>query len=223
MLTTLVFGSDAIIVGIAGGSGCGKTTIARRLNEAFPETSVVIAQDNYYKDLSHLPMSERKYTNFDHPDSIEFTLMRDQLHALKKLRTVDMPQYDFSFHTRQSNTVHVEPKRIVLVEGLLLLAKPEIRDLLDIKLYVDTPEDIRLIRRINRDQSERSRSVPSILNQYLATVRPMHLEFIEPSKRHADLVIPEGGQNEKAIDIIIAKLQSELLAKACTGAVAASH
>lgn len=222
-LLTCVFGSEAFLVGIAGGSGSGKTTIAKRLNEAFPEHSVVIAQDNYYKDLSYLPMQERKLTNFDHPDSIEFTLMKDQLIALKRMQRISMPQYDFSFHTRLPNTVSVEPKQIVIVEGLLLLADSEIRDLLDIKLYVDTPEDMRLCRRINRDQTERSRSVTSILSQYLATVRPMHIEFIEPSKQHADVIIPEGGHNEKAIDIVIAKLKSELAPKAGVEAIAALH
>ena len=222
-LLTCVFGSEAFLVGIAGGSGSGKTTIAKRLNEAFPEHSVVIAQDNYYKDLSYLPMQERKLTNFDHPDSIEFTLMKDQLIALKRMQRISMPQYDFSFHTRLPNTVSVEPKQIVIVEGLLLLADSEIRDLLDIKLYVDTPEDMRLCRRINRDQTERSRSVTSILSQYLATVRPMHIEFIEPSKQHADVIIPEGGYNEKAIDIVIAKLKSELAPKAGVEAIAVLH
>jgi uridine kinase len=157
-----------------------------------------------------LSQEQRAKTNFDHPDSLDFSLLRDHLIALKKGESVSLPQYDFATHMRKTKSMMAEPKRIIIVEGLHLLAIPEIRELFDLKLFVETSEDIRLIRRINRDQNERGRTVPSILEQYLATVRPMHIEFVEPSKQYADLIIPEGGHNEPALDVIISKLKMEL-------------
>lgn len=209
-LNTLCFGSDVIMIAIAGGSGSGKTTIAQKIHDFFPDESILISQDFYYKDLSHLPLQESSKQNFDHPESLEFSLLRQQLLALKKGESVSLPQYDFATYVRKDESIAVEPKRIIIVEGLHLLAVPEVRDLFDLKLFVEASEDIRLIRRIYRDQIERGRTVPSILEQYLATVRPMHIEFVEPSKQYADLIIPEGGHNEPALDVIISKLKLEL-------------
>jgi len=211
LLSSIGFCSDVIMIGIAGGSGSGKTTVAHKIQEVFPDDCVLISQDFYYKDLGHLFMKEREKTNFDHPDSIDFALMRKQLIALKERQAIDVPQYDFTTHSRKKDILTVTPKQIIVVEGLHLLAMPEIKELFDLKLFVDADEDLRLIRRINRDQAERGRTVPHILEQYLATVRPMYLEFIEPSKRHADLIIPEGGYNQPAVDVIIAKLKIDLL------------
>lgn len=210
LLTRICFGSNVILIAIAGGSGSGKTTIAQKIHEAFEEDSILICQDYYYKDLGHLSLGEREKVNFDHPESLDFSLLRQQLLALKKGESISLPQYDFTTHSRKNKTLAAEPKRIIIVEGLHLLAVSEIRELFDLKLYVDTCEDIRLIRRINRDQNERGRTVPSILEQYLATVRPMHIEFIEPSKQYADLIIPEGGHNQPALDVIIGKLKVDL-------------
>lgn len=209
------YGSDVIVIGIAGGSGSGKTTVAHKIHEIFPNDSILICQDYYYKDLAHLPVEERAKVNFDHPDSIEFSLLRTHLLALKKGESVSIPQYDFTTYSRKPKQIAVQPKKIIIIEGLHLLAVPEIRELFNLKLFVDACEDIRLIRRINRDQVERGRTVPSILEQYLATVRPMHIEFIEPSKQHADLIIPEGGNNQPAVDVIIAKLKIDLLNPVC--------
>jgi len=204
------FAKRALIIGVSGGSGSGKTTIAQKLHKAFPDDSIIICQDSYYRDLSHLSMEERDTRNFDHPDSIEFSLMADQISSLTNLEAIEIPQYDFTTHTRKAETETLFPRKILIIEGLMLLAMPEIRELLDIKLYVDTPEDIRLIRRLERDQKERGRTVPQVLKQYLDTVRPMHIEYIEPSKRYADVIIPEGGFNQTAIDIIISKIREEL-------------
>lgn len=210
LFSSYAFCADVILIAIAGGSGSGKTTVAQKIHEVFPDDSILICQDYYYKDLSHLPIEERAKVNFDHPDSIEFSLLREQLIALKKGKEVSLPQYDFTTHSRINKSLSVSPKKIIIVEGLHLLAVPEIKELFDLKLFVDASEDIRLIRRINRDQVERGRTVPSILAQYLATVRPMHIEFIEPSKQHADLIIPDGGHNQPAVDVIIAKLRVDL-------------
>lgn len=213
-IANFVFGSDSIMIAISGGSGSGKTTIAQKIHESFPNDSVLICQDFYYKDISHLSLEERAKANFDHPDAIEFDLMLEQLSALKNGEAVSAPRYDFATHARKCEKVSVEPKKIIICEGMLLLAVPEIRELFDLKLYIDTDEDIRLIRRILRDQTERGRTVPSILTQYMTTVRPMHHEYVEPSKRYADLIIPEGGQNQPALDVIIQKLKADMYGNA---------
>ncbi len=175
LFSSYAFCADVILIAIAGGSGSGKTTVAQKIHEVFPDDSILICQDYYYKDLSHLPIEERAKINFDHPDSIEFSLLREQLIALKKGKEVSLPQYDFKTHSRLNKSLSASSKKIIIVEGLHLLAVPEIKELFDLKLFVDASEDIRLIRRINRDQVERGRTVPSILAQYLATVRPMHI------------------------------------------------
>ncbi|MDN3506120.1 MAG: uridine kinase [Simkaniaceae bacterium] len=213
-IANFVFGSETIMIAISGGSGSGKTTIAQKIHETFPDDSVLICQDYYYKDISDLSLEERAQVNFDHPNSIEFELMLEQLTALKMGEAVSVPRYDFAAYARKCERVTVEPKKIVICEGMLLLAVPEIRELFDLKLYIDTDEDIRLIRRILRDQTERGRTVPSILTQYMTTVRPMHHEYVEPSKRFADLIIPEGGQNEPALDVIIQKLKADMYGNA---------
>lgn len=209
LLSCHAFCADVILIAIVGGSGSGKTTVAQKIHEMFPDDSILVCQDFYYKDLSHLPMEERVKVNFDHPESIEFSLLREQLIALKKGEEISLPQYDFTTYCRLNKSLSASSKKIIIVEGLHLLAVPEIKELFDLKLFVDASEDIRLIRRINRDQVERGRTVPSILAQYLATVRPMHIEFIEPSKQHADLIIPDGGHNQPAVDVIVAKLKIE--------------
>lgn len=200
-----------LTVGICGGTGSGKTTITNRLISALSEQSVVLLQqDHYYKDLSHLTFEQRTKVNFDHPDSIETPLMIQQLQALREGRAIDRPMYDFTQHRRLAETVRVEPRPAVLLEGILIFENAEVRKLLDIKIFVDTDADIRFIRRLRRDVRERGRTVESVVEQYLTTVRPMHNEFIEPSKRYADVIIPEGGHNEVGIDLVIQKIKSLL-------------
>ena len=200
-----------LTVGISGGTGSGKTTITNRLISALSEQSVVLLQqDHYYKDLSHLTFEERTKVNFDHPDSIETPLLIEQLSALREGRAIERPVYDFTEHRRVAKTVRVEPRPAILLEGILIFENADVRKLLDIKLFVDTDADIRFIRRLRRDVRERGRTVESVVEQYLNTVRPMHNEFIEPSKRHADVIIPEGGHNEVGIDLVIQKIKSLL-------------
>lgn len=200
-----------LTVGICGGTGSGKTTITNRLISALSEDSVVLLQqDNYYRDLPHLTFDERSKVNFDHPDSIETPLMIQQLQALREGRAIDRPNYDFTQHRRKPETLRVQPRPAVLLEGILIFENAEVRKLLDIKIFVDTDADIRFIRRLRRDVRERGRTVESVVEQYLATVRPMHNEFIEPSKRYADVIIPEGGHNEVGIDLVIQKIKSLL-------------
>lgn len=196
-----------VIVGIAGGTGSGKTTLARRIQEGVGDNSVLIQHDWYYHDQSDVPMAERAKVNFDHPESLDNELLVEHLQQLKSGSAVDVPQYDFTQHTRQEGQVCVEPLPVVVVEGILLFAVPELREQFDIKLYVDTDADIRAFRRIRRDIRERGRDFESIRAQYYKTVRPMHLEFVEPSKRWADLIIPEGGNNFIALDVIIERLK----------------
>jgi uridine kinase len=206
VLSTTLFAKPTVIVGIAGGTGSGKTTLAEKVHQAF-SGSVLLSQDSYYRDLSHLSMEERGKNNFDHPDSLEFSLLRQHLIALKKGLAIECPIYNFHVHSREKRTERVEPAQIIFVEGILLLAAPEVRDLLDIKIFVDTDSDVRVIRRIERDVNERSRDFNSIKEQYLTTVKPMHEAFVEPSKRYADVIVPEGGHNQVAIDLIVAKLR----------------
>ena len=198
-----------IIVGVAGGTGSGKTTIAQAIYTTLgPELVAYIPHDAYYYDLSHLPLEERARRNFDHPDSLETSLLVQHLSALRAGQPVEIPIYDFATHTRRQETRRVTPKPIILVEGILVLAEPALRDLMDIKIFVDTDADIRFIRRLVRDINERGRTMESVIEQYLNTVRAMHLEFVEPSKRYADIIIPEGGFNTVALDMVIARLRN---------------
>ena len=198
------------MIGIAGGTGSGKSTVARKLAVALPGRCAVIDHDAYYRDQSHLPPETRAETNYDHPASLESSLLADHLMALRAGRGVDVPIYDFVNHTRKPETRRVEPARVIIVEGILVFTEPALRELMDVKIFVDTDPDIRLMRRIRRDLEVRGRTFDSVRHQYYATVRPMHIEYVEPSKRWADLIVPEGGNNRVALDLIIAKLENVL-------------
>jgi uridine kinase len=196
-----------LVIGIAGGTGSGKTTIAGKLASAIPAgRCVVIDHDAYYCDQSHLPLAERDLVNYDHPAALESTLLAAHLAELRAGRAVDVPIYDYASHTRRRDTRRVAPAPVVIVEGILVFVEAALREQMDIKIFVDTDADIRLMRRIRRDLEQRGRTFQSVRDQYYATVRPMHLEFVEPSKRHADLVIPEGGDNRVAIELILGRL-----------------
>ena len=198
-----------IIIGVAGGTGSGKTTVSQAILDRVGHDRIAYIQhDSYYKDRSHLPLEERANINFDHPDALESELLAQHLRLLKEGRAVEVPLYDFTTHTREPETRRVEPHKVVLVEGILIFAEKALRDLMDIKIYVDTDADIRFIRRLQRDIDERERTVEAVIHQYLETVRTMHLEFVEPSKRYADIIIPEGGFNLTAIDMIVARVQA---------------
>jgi len=202
---------NCIFIGVAGGSGSGKTTIAHNLVKAFKsEDAVLVEQDAYYKELNHLTIEEKAKVNFDHPNSIEFKLLKEHLMSLAKGQRIERPIYDFKTHSRKEETVSIHPSRIVIVEGILIFAIPEIRELFDVKIFVDTDADEMLLRRIERDIKERGRTFDLVKNQYLNTVKPMYLEFCEPSKRYADVIIPRGGENKIAINMIIAKLKRYL-------------
>jgi len=195
------------VVGVAGGTGSGKTTVARRLVETLPEGRVSIIQhDNYYRDRGDLTYEERCQLNFDHPDALETDLLIEHLRALREGQTVEVPVYDFESHRRSDETRRIVPTPVIVVEGILVFVERRLREHLDLKLFVDTPSDIRVFRRIRRDLEHRGRDFASIREQYYATVRPMHLQFVEPSKAYADLIIPEGGRNQVALDLILAKL-----------------
>lgn len=197
-----------LAIGIAGGTGSGKTTVARNILERLEFGAVtVIQQDAYYRDLSDLAPPQRELMNFDHPDSIEHELFAGHVRTLKSGETVEQPVYDFTTHTRTDGVREIEPRDVVVVEGILLFHYPELRELLDIKVFVDTPADVRLLRRIRRDIRDRGRTLESVTEQYVKTVRPMHEEFVEPTKRWADVIIPEGGFNEIAIDMITSKVR----------------
>ena len=203
-----------LILGIAGGSGSGKTTIAHNIAESLPTDEVAILEhDAYYRDRSDLSFEERCEVNYDHPDSLETELLIEHLRALRQGRPVDAPIYDFKTHTRSAESRLVRPVPVLIVEGILVFVDPQLRDLLDIKIFVDTDSDIRAFRRIRRDLEQRGRSFSSVRDQYYSTVRPMHLEFVEPAKRWADVIIPEGGDNRVAVDLVIVKL-AQVLAQA---------
>ena len=203
--------SSPVVVGVAGGSGSGKTTVIQRILERVGWDRIAyLPHDAYYKDASHLPTSERIHLNFDHPNSLDNTLLIEQIQKLVAGRPVEVPVYDFTNYTRSEQVRRVLPSPVVLVEGILVFADEALRDLMDIKIYVETDPDIRFIRRLQRDLNERGRSVQSVIEQYLSTVRPMHLRFVEPSKRYADIIIPEGGYNEVALEMVIGRIESLL-------------
>jgi len=200
-----------IVIGIAGGTGSGKTTVANViLNRVGKHRIAYLPHDAYYRDLSKLPLAQRAAINFDHPNSIESELMIKHIQRLKDREAVEIPIYDFSIHTRTEKTIRVEPHPVIIVEGILIFAEPELRKLFDVKLFVDTDPDIRFIRRLQRDIAERGRTTEMVIQQYLSTVRPMHLEFVDPSKKYADVIIPEGGKNEVAMDMVIARIEALL-------------
>ncbi len=200
-----------ILIGVAGGTGSGKTTVAQQILDRVGRDQIVHLQhDAYYRDQSHLPFDQRTHMNFDHPNSLDTALLIAHLKALRERRAVDLPQYDFAQHVRKKETRRLEPRGIILVEGILIFADPELCKMFDIKIFVDTDADIRFIRRLKRDITERGRTMESVIDQYQETVRPMHLEFVEPSKRYADVIVPEGGFNQIAIDMIVARVNAVL-------------
>nr|WP_106780060.1 uridine kinase [Lysinibacillus timonensis] len=200
-----------LVIGIAGGSCSGKTSVTKSIYDVFREHSVVvIEQDYYYKDQSHMSFSERLQTNYDHPLAFDNDLLIDHILRLLDRTPIDKPVYDYVQHTRSSDVIHVEPKDVIILEGILVLEDQRLRDLMDIKLFVDTDADLRIIRRIERDIKERGRTIDSVIEQYLTAVRPMHNLFIEPTKRYADVIIPEGGENEVAIDLMVTKIKTIL-------------
>jgi uridine kinase len=199
------------LIGIAGGTGSGKTTVANAIVKRVGEERIaILSHDSYYRDFVDLPKDILDRQNFDHPDSLESELLVRHLKALKQGMVVETPIYDFKVHRRAAESRRVEPRRVILVDGILIYAEPELRKLFDVKIYVDTDADIRFIRRLKRDIAERGRTVDSVVKQYESTVRPMHMEFVEPSKRYADLIVPEGGENMVALDFLFARLR-ELL------------
>ncbi len=202
---------ETIIIGVAGGTASGKTTVSKKILDIIdPDQLAYIEHDSYYQDLSHLPVNQRQEFNFDHPDSLENELLVKHLELLLQGESVQVPVYDFAQYIRTDKLREVNPKRVILVEGILIFADRQLRKMMDIKIYVDAPPDLRFIRRLRRDVVERGRSVDHVIEQYLETVRPMHLEFVEPSKRHADVIIPRGGQNITAIQMVVAQIQRML-------------
>jgi uridine kinase len=202
-----------VVIGIAGGSGSGKTTVVLEiLNRVGADNIAFLQHDSYYKDLSGLPPTQRAEVNFDHPDSLETGLLISHIRELREGRPVQVPIYDFAHDTRTGESFTVQPRRVIMVEGILIFAEPELRPLFDVKIFVDTDSDLRLIRRLQRDISERGRTAESVIHRYMSTVRPMHLEFVEPSKRYADIIIPEGGFNKAALDMVEARIKALLRA-----------
>ena len=200
-----------LVIGIAGGSGSGKTTLAHLiLDRVGSERIAFLPHDAYYKDLSELPPNQRVSINFDHPDSLDTGLLITHILQLRNYQPVDLPIYDFKTHSRTTEIRRIDPKPVIMVEGILIFAEPDLRKLLDVKIFVDTDSDLRLIRRLKRDIEERGRTTESVIHQYLSTVRPMHMEFVETSKRYADVIIPEGGQNEVAMEMVVARLEALL-------------
>ena len=204
----------SLLIGIAGGSGSGKTTVTNKILEHLDSSRVVVIQhDSYYKDLSQFGGLSPDKVNFDHPDSLETSLLIENIRHLREGKPVDQPIYNFTTHRRMKERLHIEPKEIMIVDGILIFAERTLRELMDIRIFVDTDADERLIRRIRRDLLERGRSVDSVMNQYSSTVKPMHLEFVEPSKHWADIIIPRGAENLVAIDMVVTKIQSMLREK----------
>ena len=202
---------DPLVIGIAGGSGSGKTTVAQEiLQRVGPARIAFLQHDSYYKDLSGLPPTQRAQVNFDHPNSLETDLLAQHIAALRNGKAVEVPIYDFSTHSRTDRTFTVQPRGVILVEGILIFTEAALRERFDVKIFVDTDSDIRFIRRLERDLAERGRTTESVIKQYQSTVRPMHMEFVEPSKRYADVIIPEGGFNTAALDMVVARIESLL-------------
>lgn len=200
-----------LVIGIAGGSGSGKTTVANVVLKSVGSHRIAyLPHDAYYRDIRDLPLNQRIQINFDHPDSLESTLLMQHIITLKEWQPIELPIYDFTTHTRTDQRIMIQPRRVILVEGILIFAEPALRELFDVKIFVDTDPDLRFIRRLERDITERGRSTETVIKQYLTTVRPMHLEFVEPSKRYADVIIPEGGMNTVALDMVIARIESLL-------------
>lgn len=199
------------VLGVAGGSGSGKTTVAERLMQVLsPRSFALVRQDAYYRTRDDLPLEERARINYDHPDAFDWPLLVEHVRALCEGRAIDAPQYDFTVHSRAAEARRVAPSAVVVVEGILVLYEPELRDLFDLKVFVDADADVRLIRRLQRDVAERGRATESVIEQYLATVRPSHLQFVEPTKRFADVIVPHGGMNAPALDVLVARVR-ELL------------
>lgn len=200
-----------IIIGVTGGSGSGKTSVSRAILDHFPNHSIMMLEhDSYYKDQSSLSFDERLETNYDHPLAFDTDLLIDHLEQLLAYQAIDIPVYDYVAHTRSDQVVHQEPKEVIILEGIMILEDERLRDLMDIKIYVDTDDDIRIIRRIKRDMEERGRTLDSVIHQYLSVVKPMYHQFIEPTKRYADVIVPEGGKNHVAIDLITTKIEKIL-------------
>jgi uridine kinase len=204
-------GTQPIIIGVAGGTASGKTTVADAiLDQVGRDRIAYIEHDSYYRDLGHLPLEDRRKMNFDHPDALETEFLVAHLRQLQAGHPIEVPIYDFATYCRTQETRHIEPRRVILVEGILIFVDKELRQMMDVKLYVDTDADLRFIRRLQRDIQDRGRTMESVVQQYLTTVRPMHLEFVEPSKRHADIIIPAGGFNKAAIEMIAGRIQGML-------------
>ncbi len=200
-----------LVIGIAGGSGSGKTTLAQLIRERVGKEHIAyLPHDAYYKDLRNLPPNQRTLINFDHPNSLETELLTFHIEELKAFRPIDLPIYDFKNHVRTDASIHIEPKPVIMVEGILIFTEVILRKLFDVKVFVDTDSDLRFIRRLERDIIERGRTTESVIKQYLATVRPMHQEFVEPTKRYADVIVPEGGLNTVAMEMVVARLESLL-------------
>ncbi|WP_409270753.1 uridine kinase [Neobacillus sp. SCS-31] len=200
-----------VVIGVAGGSGSGKTSVTKAIFDSFKGHSILmIEQDYYYKDQSNIPFEERLKTNYDHPLAFDNDLLIEHLQMLLRREPIEKPVYDYSLHTRSKKVIHVEPKDVIILEGILILEDERLRNLMDIKLFVDTDADIRILRRLQRDIRERGRTVESVIDQYVNVVRPMHNQFIEPTKRYADVIIPEGGHNHVAIDLMVTKIQTIL-------------
>ena len=200
-----------IVIGVAGGSGSGKTSVTRSISESFKGRSILmLEQDYYYKDQSHLPFEERLKTNYDHPLAFDNDLLIEHVNKLLQYEAIEKPVYDYALHTRSAEVITVEPKDVIILEGILILEDERLRNLMDMKLFVDTDADIRILRRLVRDINERGRTLESVIDQYVTAVRPMHNQFIEPTKRYADIIIPEGGQNYVAIDLMVTKIKTIL-------------
>ena len=202
--------NDILVIGIAGGTGSGKTTLMKRLVERFGDVVSVVSHDNYYRCMDHLTMEERSKVNYDEPQSLETELMVRHLEQLRNGQAVDCPVYDFTIHNRSDETVRIEPRKVIIVEGILIFQDPQLRELMDIRIYVDADADIRLCRRIKRDVNKRGRSLESVIEQYQTTVKPMHEKYVEPSKKYANIVVPEGGKNVVALDMIMGHIQRHL-------------